>query len=61
MGEQGQLLTSSYLPNSGNPVPIIKEFLEKLYQQSPNINIASSAVTGYGEEIIKMHLGQIME
>ncbi len=53
MGENGELLTSRYLPNSGNPVPIIKEFLEELYTQKPDIQIASSAVTGYGEEIIK--------
>lgn len=53
MGENGELLTSRYLSNSGNPVPIIKEFLEDLYKQAPDIYIASSAVTGYGEEIIK--------
>ena len=53
MGEDGQLLTSRYLPNSGNPVPIIKTFLEELYAEKPDINIASSAVTGYGEEIVK--------
>ena len=52
-GEDGQLLTSRYLPNSGNPVPIIKTFLEELYAEKPDINIVSSAVTGYGEEIVK--------
>ncbi|MEE0059387.1 MAG: acyl-CoA dehydratase activase-related protein, partial [Acutalibacteraceae bacterium] len=53
MGEDGELLTSRYLSNSGNPVPIIKEFLEELYKQAPDVYIAASAVTGYGEEIIK--------
>ena len=53
MGENRELLDSKYLPNSGNPVPIIKDFLQELYKKAPNINIASSAVTGYGEEIIK--------
>lgn len=53
IGEGGELLHSKYLPNSGNPVPIIKEFLEELYAKCPDISIASSAVTGYGEEIIK--------
>lgn len=53
IGQQGQLLHSKYLPNSGNPVPIIKEFLQELYTICPDIDIASSAVTGYGEEIIK--------
>lgn len=53
IGEEGQLLFSKYLPNSGNPVPLIKSFLEELYTTCPNLDIASSAVTGYGEEIIK--------
>ena len=53
LGEQNELLYSKYLPNSGNPVPIIKSFLEELYQISPNIKISASAVTGYGEELIK--------
>ena len=53
MGEDGQLLASQYRPNSGNPVPIVKEFLEKLYEEYPHLSIAASAVTGYGEEIIK--------
>ena len=53
MGEGGELLESRYLPNSGNPVPIIKHFLEELYAAHPQIQIASSAVTGYGEEIIR--------
>ena len=43
----------SYQPNSGNPVPHIREFLTKLYEDYPDINIVSSAVTGYGEDIIK--------
>ena len=53
MGENGELLYSQYQPNSGNPVPIIKEFLEKLYREHPDVEIAAGAVTGYGEEIIK--------
>ena len=53
MGEDRSLLLSSYLPNSGNPVPIIKKFLEDLYSAYPDIDIAGAAVTGYGEEIIK--------
>ena len=53
MGENGELLYSKYQPNSGNPVPMIKSFLEELYAARPNLQIAASAVTGYGEEIIK--------
>ena len=52
----GKILLQMYKPNSGNPIPIIKEFLEKLYIDYPNINIVGSASTGYGEEIVKMHL-----
>ena len=48
MGENGELLYSKYLSNSGNPVPIIKDFLNELYDKKPNIKIKSSAVTGYG-------------
>ncbi len=47
------ILCSRYLPNSGNPVPIIKDFLTEFYDDYPDIKIKSSAVTGYGEEIIK--------
>lgn len=53
LGENGELLYSKYQSNSGNPVPLIKEFLEELYKAAPDIDIAASAVTGYGEEIIK--------
>lgn len=48
-----EILYSKYMPNSGNPVPIIKEQLIEFYERYPNINIKSSAVTGYGEDIIR--------
>lgn len=53
MGEDGSLLDSRYLPNSGNPVPIIKQYMEELYRDHPDVSIAASAVTGYGEDIVK--------
>lgn len=53
MGENCELLQTVYLPNKGSPVDIIKEFLENLYRNFPDIEVASSAVTGYGEELIK--------
>lgn len=53
LNEDGELLYSKYLPSKGNPVDIIKDFLEDIYAINPNINITSSAVTGYGEDIIK--------
>ena len=55
--ENGTLLYSEYLSNSGNPVPIVKKFLENIYSICPGIRIKSSAVTGYGEEIIKNAFG----
>lgn len=55
--KNANILCSEYLPNGGNPVPIIKEFLEKLYVKYPDIQIEASAVTGYGEEIIMNAFG----
>ena len=53
MSEARDILVSMYRPNSGNPVPIIREFLMDFYAKYPHIEIAGSAVTGYGEEIVK--------
>ena len=49
----GNLFRPMYLPNSGNPVPLIKTYLDDLYRDFPDIFIAGSAVTGYGEAIIQ--------
>ena len=51
--KNGNILKSSYSSNNGNSVPIVKAFLEEMYAEYPNINIVSSAVTGYGEDIIR--------
>ena len=51
--EDGNIFRTEYRRNSGNPVPLIKEYLESLYNDYPDIRIVSSAVTGYGEDIIK--------
>ena len=53
----GTLLYSEYMSNSGNPVPIVKNFLTHIYEINPDIKISGSAVTGYGEEIIKNAFG----
>jgi predicted CoA-substrate-specific enzyme activase len=53
INENGDILFSKYASNSGNPVVIIKDYLEEFYAKYPNTKISSSAVTGYGEEIIK--------
>ena len=57
MGPGGEVLDSTYQSNSGNPVPIIREYLLGLYKEHPDIQIRSSAVTGYGEELLKNAFG----
>ena len=51
--ENEEIIASRYLPNDGNPVPIVKDFIIDFYKKYPKAEICSSAVTGYGEEIIK--------
>lgn len=53
LNDSGELLYSKYLPSKGNPVEIIKAFLEEVYTINPTLQVVSSAVTGYGEDIIK--------
>ena len=52
-----EIIFSRYLPNAGNPVPLARDFLTELYEKYPDIQIRSSASTGYGEEIIKNAFG----
>lgn len=52
-----EILYSTYSSNSGNPVPVIRDILSDIYSQKPDIKISSSAVTGYGEDIIKNAFG----
>lgn len=49
----GNIFRKFYCRNSGNPVPLIKDYLEELYRDYPDIEIGACAVTGYGEDIIK--------
>ena len=51
--KDSNIIHSSYLSNSGNPVPIIKDFLIDFYNKFPGITIKGGSVTGYGEDIIK--------
>lgn len=53
IGKEGQLLDSRYQSNSGNPVPLVKGFLEEFLQQYPHIPILGTTVTGYGEDLIR--------
>lgn len=57
VNEQEEIVFSRYLPNSGNPVPLVREFLRDLYRKFPQIKIRACASTGYGEEIIKNAFG----
>ncbi len=53
-----ELLYTYYSSNRGNPVEIVREQLEKLYALCGNrVVIRGSAVTGYGEELIKAAFG----
>lgn len=54
----GGLLYSYYASNRGDPVSIVRKELESIYSQfGDRIMIRSSAVTGYGEELIKNAFG----
>ena len=52
--ESNEILYSYYASNQGNPVEIVREQLTEIYSLlGDRIVIAGSAVTGYGEELIK--------
>lgn len=53
INKDGRIVCSRYMSNNGDPVSLIKSFLEDFYKEYPDAVIASSAVTGYGEDIIK--------
>lgn len=53
IGENNELLFSKYENNNGNPIPLLRQSLLDLYEKYPGLDIRSSAVTGYGEELIK--------
>lgn len=58
LSSECDILYSYYSSNRGNPVEIVKEQLERIYELCGNrIEIAGSAVTGYGEELIKNAFG----
>jgi len=54
MSEEKEILYTYYSSNKGNPVHIVKEQLEAIYALcGDRIRICGSAVTGYGEELIR--------
>ncbi len=54
-----EILYSHYVSSKGRPLDIVVEQLKTIYDKigTRNIKIVSSAVTGYGEELIKAGLG----
>ncbi len=58
IGENGEILYSYYDSNKGSPVEIVREQLEIIFEKCKDrVQIASSCVTGYGEELIKNAFG----
>jgi predicted CoA-substrate-specific enzyme activase len=53
LNENQEVVFSKYIVNSGNPIPLVKDFLNEVYAVFPSIDIIASATTGYGEELIK--------
>ncbi|MBQ4626454.1 MAG: 2-hydroxyglutaryl-CoA dehydratase, partial [Clostridia bacterium] len=53
VNSDGGIVFSRYMPNNGDPVVLIREFLADFYRDFPDARVISSAVTGYGEEIVK--------
>ena len=50
---EDRILFTDYRPNLGNPVPLIREVLQKLYDEHPMLRVASVTTTGYGEDLAK--------
>ena len=63
MGDDNELLFSKYMNNQGNTLEKIHDAIKAFYQDNKdvllkkNFNITASAVTGYGEDLVKAALG----
>ncbi len=56
--EDANILYKHYVGNGGNPLPVIKEQLERVYTLcGDNVKIATASVTGYGEELMQAAFG----
>ena len=55
--ECGNIFRPIYVPSVGKPVEIVLDYLKKLYEKYPDTEIAGSAVTGYGEDMIRNAFG----
>ena len=55
--EEGKILYSFYESNEGSPLEKVVEIIKDIYSKLPKgVNIVNSAVTGYGEGLIKSAL-----
>ncbi len=58
LDDEARILYSHYVNNGGNPIPVILEQLKLIYHLcGDRITIDASAVTGYGEELMKAAFG----
>ena len=58
ISENRELLYDYYASNKGQPLDCVKQELTALYENlSPDCTICGSAVTGYGEDLIRAGLG----
>ena len=53
ISEDGHLLDTTYQPNSGNPVPLLRQALLDIYEKAPGLRLGSVTTTGYGELLCK--------
>ena len=54
---EGSIIYSKYQSNQGKPLDVVKDTLIEMYEKYPNVRIVSSAVTGYGEDMMRAALG----
>ena len=55
--EDGSIIFSKYQSNQGKPIDVVRETLLEMYEKYPEVKIVSSAVTGYGEDMMRSALG----
>ncbi len=53
----GSIIFSKYQSNQGKPIDVVIDTLLEMYEKYPDVKIMSSAVTGYGEDMMKSALG----
>ncbi len=53
----GSIIFSKYQSNQGKPIDVVKDTLIEMYEKYPEVKIVSSAVTGYGEDMMRSALG----